>query len=393
MTNADDTHFDTYRHQTRVKHQLLTGYLPAYLSILQTANPRIMYIDGFAGRGHYETPNGPVQGSPLLAISLLAQKEEYRTKVACFFNEENKSYYESLKNAVELHPATSLMTIKPVVNNMKFSDFMKYMSSYFATNGVRQAPMFLFVDPCGLSDVRMSDLVDVLSRPGCELFLFLNYDGLKRIIGLAQNSSISPTLSHLYGSQQSVDELVAKISGRDARQKEQIIVAHFIEALKVASGAMYVLPFNIEHEVKRMTSHYLIHATKNATGFRIMKTVMHNAAKASGSDTCLRLLQASDGGMRMMFDSLEVANMKHKILNEVQCVARVVRLFAIEWAERPDDLFSTEEYKQAILELEQEGKIVVLNKNGDPYPQSKRLRKGKLTLGETCLVRLPEKAL
>lgn len=347
-----------------------------------------MYIDGFAGRGHYDTPEGPVPGSPLLALSLMSKNEQYKTKVACFFNEENEFYYSCLNAEVEARQTSEPMSITPVVKNLKFSEFMKYMSNRLKETRTGQAPVFLFVDPCGLSDVRMSDLVDVLRRPGCELFLFFNYDGLKRIIGLAQTISSSPTLLSLFGSEPSVSSLVNKISGLKPHQKEQAIVAHFIEALKTESGAQYVLPFSIEHEDKRMTSHYLIHATKNAIGFRIMKTVMYNAARTSGSGTCLRLLQASNNRQHMIFDTPEVADMKQRILDKISEAPQMVKLFKTTWPERPNDMFSTEEYKEALLELEQQGKINVQDEHGVPRPAEKRRPdKGRPSLGDDYFVR------
>ena len=53
MPNADDQHFDSYPPQTRVKHRILSSYLPAYLTALKNTGQQLAYVDGFAGRGTY----------------------------------------------------------------------------------------------------------------------------------------------------------------------------------------------------------------------------------------------------------------------------------------------------------------------------------------------------
>src|SRR5271163_569838 len=50
---------------TAAKHLLLKRYLDRWFPILGKYNPRINYIDGFAGPGEYEDGE---PGSPLLAI-------------------------------------------------------------------------------------------------------------------------------------------------------------------------------------------------------------------------------------------------------------------------------------------------------------------------------------
>jgi three-Cys-motif partner protein len=53
---------------TRAKHQLLDRYLGGWYPILSKWSRRVLYIDGFAGRGRY---NDGSEGSPLVAIKRL----------------------------------------------------------------------------------------------------------------------------------------------------------------------------------------------------------------------------------------------------------------------------------------------------------------------------------
>ena len=50
MAKANDRkHFEDYREQTQVKHEILAAYLPAYYHILKQSSKNLVYIDGFAG--------------------------------------------------------------------------------------------------------------------------------------------------------------------------------------------------------------------------------------------------------------------------------------------------------------------------------------------------------
>lgn len=65
-SSNDREHFEDYRRQTQVKHEILAAYLPAYYNILKRREKNLLFIDGFAGRGTYtraETGEA-VDGSP-----------------------------------------------------------------------------------------------------------------------------------------------------------------------------------------------------------------------------------------------------------------------------------------------------------------------------------------
>jgi three-Cys-motif partner protein len=58
-----DTVWDLDPH-TRGKHLVLRNYLNAWFPILSSLRQRVLFIDGFAGPGHYK---GGEEGSPLIA--------------------------------------------------------------------------------------------------------------------------------------------------------------------------------------------------------------------------------------------------------------------------------------------------------------------------------------
>jgi three-Cys-motif partner protein len=103
MTIGDDKqHFQDYREQTRIKHAILTAYLPAYYHILKRRNQNLVFIDGFAGPGSYtKAETGEVfDGSPLRALKLIAANKDFSQKVSTIFIEANPDLYSTLEETV-----------------------------------------------------------------------------------------------------------------------------------------------------------------------------------------------------------------------------------------------------------------------------------------------------
>src|SRR5579883_3049853 len=53
---------------SRIKHQILTRYLPSWATILGSAFDLLYYVDCFAGPGQYEADGEIVDGSPIIAV-------------------------------------------------------------------------------------------------------------------------------------------------------------------------------------------------------------------------------------------------------------------------------------------------------------------------------------
>ena len=104
MASSDDKkHFGDYREQTQVKHDILAAYLRPYFNILKTRSQNLLYIDAFAGRGTYtKAETGEtVDGSPLRALSLIAESGDFAKKVSAIFIEADEDLFKALKAAVD----------------------------------------------------------------------------------------------------------------------------------------------------------------------------------------------------------------------------------------------------------------------------------------------------
>jgi three-Cys-motif partner protein len=84
---------------TAKKHEILRRYFQAWLPILAQHNPRLLYIDAFAGPGEYL--NGE-DGSPV--VILKAARDHvipFRSELVCLFIESEEDRHKHLVEVLE----------------------------------------------------------------------------------------------------------------------------------------------------------------------------------------------------------------------------------------------------------------------------------------------------
>ena len=385
LKGKDREHFEDYREQTQIKHSILAAYLPAYYHILKGSSQNLIYIDGFAGPGSYfQSDTGiPFNGSPILALQLIADNEDFSSKVSTIFIEADDVLFDELKRKVDEfyngHPHIRKPLCRPGAFAVQLNEIL---------NGIRGnlAPTFLFVDPCGVSGANFETIQAVMENAKCEAFIFFNIDGIRRIAGLPELSSV---LVELMGSNERAEKLYAKLKQTDnVGERERIILAEYCKALREEMGSKYIIPFRVEHEDQRRTSHYSIHASKHPLGFRIMKDVMWRRGHGEDEPGGLELRQKGRTDFVPMFD--RHANIKAEILSALKARPLRVSVFYEEWTARPTDMHCEAAYRQALLELESTGQIEVLSKDGKNVVNvnTRRKFKGKPTLAKDYYVRL-----
>jgi three-Cys-motif partner protein len=389
MKDSDREHFEDYREQTQVKHEILAAYLPAYFHILKARNKNLLYIDGFAGRGTYtKADTGEiVEGSPLRALKLIAETKDFAAKVSTIFIESDDVLYAQLEQVVSDFYENHKQIRMPECKHGTFADRVGEVLN--EVQG-RLAPTFLFVDPCGVSGTNFKTIRQVMDCGKCEAFIFFNIDGVRRIAGLPE---VSEVLVELMGSKNRAQALYDALRvTTSVGKREQLILAHYRKALNEDIGAKYTVPFRVEHEEMHKASHYLIHATKHHLGFAIMKDVMWRRGQTEYRGGALEFRQASHTNYIPLFD-FSWDEVKENILKALQGGPLKVAAFCEDWVYRPEDMLCETAYKQALLELESEAKIEVLDKQGKNVVSvlARPRRKGKATLANDYYVRLRER--
>jgi three-Cys-motif partner protein len=389
MGNDNDRqHFEDYRAQTQVKHEILAAYLEPYFRIVGTTNKNLVYLDGFAGPGTYQKADTgePIDGSPLRALKLIAGNETFSKKVSTLFIEEDEVLHDQLEKVVAEFATSHLRIRKPKTACCTFSEGVRKLLESVKS---KLAPTFLFVDPCGVAGTSFETIKSVMVCKSSEAFIFFNIDGVRRIAGLEKLSSV---LIELLGSKKRAETLFAALQKTmDVGKRERMILESYKQALREDMGVKYTIPFRVESQEVKKTSHYLIHATNHHLGFKIMKEVMWSRGHSETGQGDLQFVQASRTDYIPLIDPNYVV--KDDILESLATGPKCVNLFYSDWVLRPDDLLCQPAYKQALLELEESGEIEVLDKDGrTPKPaKSRRQLKGKPTLGEGYHVRLARK--
>ena len=221
---SDREHFEDYREQTQVKHSILAAYLPAYFHILKQWNKNLVFIDGFAGPGIYvQAGTGKTfDGSPLLALQLIASNEDFSKQVSTIFIEADDVLFNQLKQTVDRFVSEHTNIRKPILRSGRFS---KALTEILGKFGGKLAPTFLFVDPCGVSGTSLDSIRAVMENEKCEAFIFFNIDGVRRIAGLAELSSV---LVELMGSEERAKVLYERLRATgNVREREEIILSEY----------------------------------------------------------------------------------------------------------------------------------------------------------------------
>jgi three-Cys-motif partner protein len=176
MMALKDSQTKMYDH-SEVKVRLLKLYLERYLNVIN-ALPYINSIhlyDLFCGEGLYE--NGGI-GSPLQMIEML-KNIHFQTKangnkpksVNCFFNDIEKWKTEKVEAEI-----TKRKLYYKEMGGLTFSnqDYRELLPKVVQDiSGLKNEKAFIFIDPYGYKEIRISDIKNLLAGKNSEVLLFL----------------------------------------------------------------------------------------------------------------------------------------------------------------------------------------------------------------------------
>ena len=242
---------------SRVKHQILTRYLPSWAVILGSAYDKLYYVDCFAGPGRYEFDGDQVDGSPIIAINAgkdFAVKNALK-KLAVILIEDNPSQIAQLKLSLAdtlPHPDN----FKVAVNSGNSHDHIPRIVTGIRSR--KSAPSFFLVDPYG-HPLTIATMNDILALNRSELFINLMW---YRINMDMANEAVRHHVTELFGDE---DWKKQGFMSEHGAEREESFLNYFCGRL----AAQYVLPFRIRYDAQedRMTGnrtkYYLIHASNS----------------------------------------------------------------------------------------------------------------------------------
>lgn len=249
-----------YTEHARVKHEIQRRYLGAWLAILGSMKPLLLF-DGFAGRGRYKEGE---PGSPLVfwdrAVEAVDRGRPERVEIDCV-EADTINFNELTTTIAELEH--SGVTIRA-------------HHGEFATEALAKAkalralswvpPVFWTADPYGFRGVPLEVLKELMSLPRSEVMLTFMVRDMRRFLG--EGSHEAP-LNELFGG----DAWRACLQLAPGEQREQKLLLTYSELVR-ESVARFATPFRVFEDDRAQTLYYLIHLTNEPLGMRKMKEAM-----------------------------------------------------------------------------------------------------------------------
>ncbi|MFJ7229713.1 three-Cys-motif partner protein TcmP [Streptomyces tendae] len=261
---------------TKAKHDILRHYLNGWFPVLSTWNGRIVFLDGFAGPGRYESGE---PGSPLIALETLLG-HSYFSRMRCeflfFFCEADKARVASLEQQIagfkETHQPWP-QNVKIQLIHSEFSETATSLVDYLRSQKRKLAPTFAFVDPFGVSGIPMDVLADLLSFSRCELFVNYMVDSVNRF---ATAGNIDHHLDELFGTTE------YKNAGNTPGQtRHQFLHDLYQRQLSEVCDFPHVQSFAMINRTGHI-GYYLFHGTRDPKGVELMKEAMWKVDPGGG---------------------------------------------------------------------------------------------------------------
>lgn len=337
-----------YTEHTKVKHEIFSKYFKTWSNILGKYH-NLHVFDCFAGRGRYVEGN---EGSPLKILKILVNLKKKQGKpenAYCHFIEKNDSNYENLCNEIK--------NFKNENKNLNWLEIKTYKSEFSnEVDGIIReynsniSPAFFFVDPFGFGGIPLRIIKKLLSFSKTEVFITFMTRDVNRFLESQHHQS---SISELFGC----DDIMEKIKHNlySGLTREQTLLKLYRNQLHDEAGIKYTFSFQVKADTNLQTVYYLIHCTNHPMGCELMKSIMYK----SGTEGKFGYFGPAEGQLSLEY-FFGVNNLKKYLLKKYENKAILFNNMIY------DNLMETpyirKHYREAVLLLEKEHKIIIRNK-------------------------------
>lgn len=363
---ADRTFFDEQTEQSFVKSEIVAKYFDAWAKVMiasqdryrsEEPDKRIAYIDLFAGPGRYK--NGSAS-TPVKILEKAISNPVYQERLVCLFNDRDDNNTTALANAIKEIPGIQNIKHAPQINNQEVGTEIVAMFE-----SMHLVPTLFFVDPWGYKGLSLRLINSVLKDWGCDCIFFFNYNRIN--MGM-RNPLVKEHIDSLFGEERA-DQIRRKLDSIDTPQKREICIIENLCAALKELGGKYTLPFRFKNADGTRTSHHLIFVSKHFKGYEIMKDIM---AKESSSH--------DDGVPSFEYNSVDEYGIRQGLLfklsrpiedladNLLNCFAgQSLYMNDIYMQHSVDTPYIKKNYKDALLQLEHDGKITATQHRANSF--------------------------
>lgn len=371
MSKNNDDFFDVKKDWSKIKDALLDGYLPEYFAKVLWTQKTIVYVDCFSGKGKF---NSGEDGSPRMAL-----KSGWETIVKS--RSQNKRidfYFIEARYANEL--SSNIADLKTNLNvevlDGKYEEEIDSILS--SANGKN---IFLYIDPYGVKTLNFSFFTKLAQNKSVEFLLNLNSFGFLRAGFSALNISefeflfddddlisIEPIYSFEKGEKLAsrLDlvaggnywrEIILKCKNREitTRDAEKEFTRQYINLLK--KHFSFVLNMPIKLKPTAQPKYRMIHVLNHEDGCLLM------AENISRQKDKL-FIDIQGKGQQSLFEEtfenevIDITEIKEKILQFLNSEKNLTTFIA-EFYTYYGMLCKVNDLKEALKELEKQGKIIV----------------------------------
>jgi|GEM_PF-322429 len=343
----DDPRKWEYKEHTRVKHIILKKYLETWINILGK-DRKVCYFDCFAGRGKY---SDGTEGSPLIALKAAADlmsKRSHIKEIELTFIEKDKNNYQNLLNVLIEELKSNRDKYSGIKINEAINDEFINAVPVILKNYKKLPPSFFFIDPFGFNGIPMKIIQNILSIPKTEVFINFMIRDVNRFLNSPNHLH---SIEELYGLDNVNTTIISKFPHLD---RELALLELYQQQLHEQAGVNYTFPFKVSEDEKKQTTYYLIHATNHPLGCEIMKEIMYNA----GTRGRFGFLGPEEG--QMALSNYDLKELKEYLMNTFSKQTVSFKEIILKTVDKTP--FVKKEYKQALVELENEEKIFIEGK-------------------------------
>ena len=152
MATDEQRFFEKRKAAAFVKHEILAGYLTPYAVKVGVSADDVVFVDGYAGPGAYDSGE---PGSPEVALRASESIADYRV-LRGHFIEQKKAFAQALEKHIAERSSTGWMVHHGTAE--------QHLPTVLADAG--DSPLLILLDPYGLA-VPFDQLVDqVMGRTG-----------------------------------------------------------------------------------------------------------------------------------------------------------------------------------------------------------------------------------
>jgi three-Cys-motif partner protein len=338
---------------TAKKHEILRRYFQAWLPILAQYNPRLLYIDAFAGPGEY---SGGEDGSPI--VILKAARDHvipFKSELVCLFIESRADRHKHLEKVLEGIKPTLPANVKfrPLLG--KFDDQLAEIFANVEEQKKLRAPTLAFVDPFGFSQTPFSAIARLMNYPKTEVLVNFMYEEINRFLS-------RPGFAPLFDAQFGTPDWRDAVKLTDPL--ERLIAIHDLYLRQLKKVAKYVRAFLMVNK-NNTADYFLFFATNSIEGLEAMKRSMWKVDR-SGE---FLFSDFTDANKQIpLFDPEPDFQWLRGIITRQFRRTEIAVELLTEWVVTETPFLSTHIKKQVLTPMEQEGAVSVVNPKSGRRP-------------------------